>query len=313
MKKTLQNLRLAPTDVLKTYVERRLRPTAFDVAGEAVLYHSWEPGFIGLTGSQAQALALLLQASQWPASFPAGLRFLLHDLVERGWCEDAAPDLDKLVLRTRRDFPAIQNPVELHRFLEEVQARRPRLIVEIGTASGGTFYCLSQVAPEDATLISIDLPDGPYGRGPGDLERQLFRTFKRPRQQLHFIADRSFHYSTREDLRALLGGRLIDLLFIDGDHSYGGVKSDFSMYSELVSPGGVVALHDIKLYPETWGRGFDVGYFWDELRARGEAVIEFVDPVGHVGWNSHDGQSLPAFGIGLVKCPLHHPPTRTPS
>lgn len=37
----------------------------------------------------------------------------------------------------------------------------------------------------------------------------------------------------------------LDLLLIDGDHSYEGVLEDYSTYSPLVRQGGVIALHDI--------------------------------------------------------------------
>lgn len=36
----------------------------------------------------------------------------------------------------------------------------------------------------------------------------------------------------------------IDLLFIDGDHSYAGVKFDFDHFSPMVQPGGLLLLHD---------------------------------------------------------------------
>jgi predicted O-methyltransferase YrrM len=43
----------------------------------------------------------------------------------------------------------------------------------------------------------------------------------------------------------LLKGSEGDFLFIDGDHTYQGVKQDFQMYSPLVKKGGIVAFHDI--------------------------------------------------------------------
>lgn len=36
----------------------------------------------------------------------------------------------------------------------------------------------------------------------------------------------------------------IDFLFIDGDHSYDGVKKDFELYSKLLSDNGIIILHD---------------------------------------------------------------------
>lgn len=43
----------------------------------------------------------------------------------------------------------------------------------------------------------------------------------------------------------------IDILFIDADHSYSGVKQDFYMYSSLLNPKGIVILHDTDLEYES--------------------------------------------------------------
>ena len=49
----------------------------------------------------------------------------------------------------------------------------------------------------------------------------------------------------RDRLVKATGGKPLDFLFIDGDHAFKGVKSDFQLYSELVRPGGLIAFHDI--------------------------------------------------------------------
>jgi cephalosporin hydroxylase len=51
----------------------------------------------------------------------------------------------------------------------------------------------------------------------------------------------------------------VDVLFIDGDHSYAGVLTDWLLYSPLVKSGGIVAFHDINLH------GDEVGDFIDNL------------------------------------------------
>ena len=43
---------------------------------------------------------------------------------------------------------------------------------------------------------------------------------------------------------ALISEPAVDFVFIDGDHSYDGLRNDWEIWSELVTPAGVVALHD---------------------------------------------------------------------
>jgi hypothetical protein len=49
--------------------------------------------------------------------------------------------------------------------------------------------------------------------------------------------------ATLEKLKERLAGRLIDLLFIDGDHSYAAVRRDFELYAPLTRH--IVAFHDM--------------------------------------------------------------------
>ena len=67
--------------------------------------------------------------------------------------------------------------------------------------------------------------------------------------------------SCKEKVERLLNGRNIDFLFIDGDHSYEGVKSDFDLYYEFMNKKGTVAFHDIL---DKCG----VDRFWEEIRSK---------------------------------------------
>jgi predicted O-methyltransferase YrrM len=236
-----------------------------------VHFHSWRPGFFA-------------EPQSWPVE---------------------APDLDAITLRAMVDFPAIQNPLELRQWLARVAAARPRTVVEIGTGAGGMFYALAQLAHEQATLVSIDVPGGGYGGGHSTVIDPVLRAFAGPEQRIEIIRDRSFHYSTRSDLMRILDGKAIDLLFIDGDHSYGGVRADFEMYAPLCAPDGIIALHDICVTPENSGRGFDVGIYWRELAAtRAAETIVASDAVPGLITQA----TIPAaerramaFGIGILR------------
>lgn len=53
----------------------------------------------------------------------------------------------------------------------------------------------------------------------------------------------------------------IDFIFIDGDHSYEGVKQDFDDWFPKVSKGGIIFLHDSRLLPGSLKDQFNRG--WD--------------------------------------------------
>jgi hypothetical protein len=75
--------------------------------------------------------------------------------------------------------------------------------------------------------------------GPTDLENEqsFYRTNFYPR----FIKSTSekayYDFFVLQDIK-------IDVLFIDGDHSYEGVKLDFELYSKLISQKGIIIIHD---------------------------------------------------------------------
>jgi cephalosporin hydroxylase len=79
------------------------------------------------------------------------------------------------------------------------------------------------------------------------------------------VVGSSHEDSTLRQVAWALRGRLADLLFIDGDHTYGGVKSDWEMYSPLVTKGGVVAFHDINDTQFHHDVGCEVDKLWKEL------------------------------------------------
>lgn len=53
-----------------------------------------------------------------------------------------------------------------------------------------------------------------------------------------------------------LWSRQIDILHVDGDHSYESVLRDFSNWSTHVTPGGIILFHDIDSFPEGPGKLF---------------------------------------------------------
>ncbi len=75
--------------------------------------------------------------------------------------------------------------------------------------------------------------------GPNELEEEssFFRSTFYPRFIKTTSVDAYYNFFVRQDIK-------IDVLFIDGDHSYEGVKQDFELYSNILNPKGIIILHD---------------------------------------------------------------------
>jgi predicted O-methyltransferase YrrM len=90
-------------------------------------------------------------------------------------------------------------------------------------------------------------------------------------------------------VRSLAGLRgSVDLLFLDGDHSYDGVRADFENYTPLVKPGGLIAFHDVE---STNHPASQVDRLWTQLR---DVYVsrELIDAV--------DDEQSGRYGIGVL-------------
>jgi len=151
--------------------------------------------------------------------------------------------------------------VELLKIFQELN---PKYILEIGTASGGSLFCFCKLAKNDATIISIDLPEGPFGGGYPEWKIPIYKAFAKENQKLYLLRKDSHKEETLEEVKKILNGNQLDFLFIDGDHTYEGVKKDFEMYSPHVRRGGIVAFHDIVKHPSEIG--CEVEKLWKEIK-----------------------------------------------
>jgi predicted O-methyltransferase YrrM len=214
--------------------------------------------------------------------------FSLFPLLAR-LCSTESPgdpvDVAKFALRTPVIRPK-QVPTELIQFASMVANKKPKSVLEIGTSLGGTLFVLCRLADPSAILISLDLPGGKFGGGYRWFQALLFHHFPSRGQRLHLIRDDSHKLEVWERVADILHNQKLDLLFIDGDHTYQGVRTDFEMYSPLVRTGGMIVFHDIVQHPADLECG--VSYFWNEIKARyrHEEIIE----------NSNQGWA----GIGVL-------------
>ena len=114
----------------------------------------------------------------------------------------------------------IQVREEFESLLAYVKKNNPKVVVEIGTAKGGTLFMLSRAVSDDAILISIDQTTSIF-------RVFLYKAFRRNGQMIRLIRKDSHGDDTLDSLKGILDGKNIDFIFIDGDHTYEGVKKDF--------------------------------------------------------------------------------------
>ncbi len=131
--------------------------------------------------------------------------------------------------------------------LERLAAGRRR-VVEIGVYEGSSAIVLCRILDAGAELHLID----PFGHHPDALrpgwgaveaatKRVVARAAKDGGPQV------VWHVAFSEDVAHRWTGGPVDLVFVDGDHSEQGVRTDWELWSPLVGQGGLMLFHDARL------------------------------------------------------------------
>ena len=186
-----------------------------------------------------------------------------------------------------------QNRDEFLRFLAYIEATKPINVMEIGVREGGTSFMFANVLKTCRTVIGLDIR----------LQNlHLLRTFCPSwiRRQ-DFVCGDSTQPSTISRVKRRLGSAKLDVLFIDGDHSYSGVADYFKAYRQFVRDGGIIAFHDIcmdhhrRYVAETPNDSGEVYRFWQRIR-------ESYDTKEFFGDEKQNGA-----GIGVIIWDLSRP------
>jgi cephalosporin hydroxylase len=168
-----------------------------------------------------------------------------------------------------------QIPEEILALVKFVAALRPKNVLEIGSARGASFYLWCMVADPNGKKISVDLPGGLYGgeeNADPRIREKRDNTMRSWAKGIYLIAGDSHRPEIYNRVSTVLGEDELDFLFIDGDHTYEGVRADYEFYSGFVRKSGWIAFHDINDTVFHRSQNVGVSRLWQELQGR---KIEF--------------------------------------
>lgn len=180
------------------------------------------------------------------------------------------------ILKRFENFKPAQRNSEIKFLLDIIKVNKCKTICEIGTSLGGSLFLFCQNAPKDARLISIDIYY-PLSR------KHAFQKFTKKDQKLFCICGNTHNLIIEEKVKRIIGGELLDFLFIDGDHSFFGVMNDYVRFSPLVKKGGIIAFHDIQ--PDSYMQNGvkttayvgGVPDFWLMLKKNNLRIVEMIE------------------------------------
>ncbi len=158
-----------------------------------------------------------------------------------------------------------------------IRETRPKVFVELGTHAGHSYFAFCQSVKEAGLLTKCYAVDTWSGDGvtTGNYGKEIFSEVDAYNQARYEGFSRLLQM-TFDDALTYFADESIDLLHIDGLHTYEAVRHDFETWLPKLAPGAVVMFHDTMVHAENFG----VWKLWLELKDRYPNNLEFVHSSG---------------------------------
>ncbi len=169
-----------------------------------------------------------------------------------------------------------------------MKALRPATFVELGTHSGNSYFAFCQAMTAfipGGRSYAVDTWIG--DEHAGNYGEEVFADVSAFNTE-HFRQSSTLLRTTFDDAGDYFPDGAVDLLHIDGMHSYEAVKHDFEAWKSRLSSRAVVVFHDTNVRE----RGFGVWRFWRELSTR------------HPSFEFDHSNGLGVLGVGREQPPM---------
>src|SRR5260370_20089257 len=142
-----------------------------------------------------------------------------------------------------------------------IDALKPSLVVELGTHYGESYFGFCQAIQAQgsscqAYAVDTWVGDSQTGRYGPDVFEEVSAYNARHYQSFSTLLRKSFDEATE-----CFSDGTIDLLHLDGCHTYEAIQHDFSTWLPKARAGGIILLHDIAVRKN----GFGTWRFWEEV------------------------------------------------
>ena len=138
---------------------------------------------------------------------------------------------------------------------------RPRIYAELGSHYGASFFAACQAIQKNqlsGQAVAIDLWEG--DEHAGFYGESVFSSFQNVFNKKYSNVGDYLRMSF-DDASVLFEDESIDILHIDGLHTYEAVKHDYETWRSKLVKNGVILFHDTNVFE----RGFGVWRLWEEI------------------------------------------------